>query len=309
MSLDAKQDAEHLHKALHFFGTDTKMIIDVIARRPNWHIQKVREEYEKLYQKDLLQQIISDTSFNFKKLLINLVKSRAENRAESLYTAMKGLGTDEWDLIDIIITSTNKEIEEFKQFFRQKYDTSLDQFVKGDTSFNFEKVLLHCLEAQREEGIKHDEIASDVEKIYKGGEAKWGTDDKLFVDIFTKRSHEHLEKVGEHYQKAHEHTLEHAINSETSGWYKCALQTCIQRPEIHWAKRMNQAIKGLGTNDRLLIRCFSECSKPFLQLIAKEYKQIYNVSLEDDIKGDTSGHYEELLLALLDFPESERQNY
>jgi len=78
---------------------------------------------------------------------------------------------------------------------------------------------------------------------------------------------------------------------------------------VHWAKRVHQAIAGLGTNDSLLVRCFSELSKPFLHEVGKEYKKIYNVTIEEDLKGDCSGYYLETLLTLCDLPESERQQY
>lgn len=309
MSLDAKHDAETIHKAIHGLGTDEKALINVIGRRPNWHIQKVREEYEKLYQKDLLKQVESDVSYNFKNLLIGLIKSRSEYRAEEVYKAMKGLGTDEWVLIDFCIASDNKSIEDFKQFFRQKYETSLVDFVKKDTSGHFETILVKCLQATRSTEDENDKVDDDVEKLYKAGEASWGTDDDTFINILSQRSFKHLEKVAQEYHKKHKKTLEQAIKSETSGWYESALLTCVNRPEVHWAHRMNKAIKGLGTNDSLLVNCFSQCSKPFLQEVAKEYKKLYNVSLEDDIKGDTSGYYGELLHTLLDLPESERKNY
>ena len=74
-------------------------------------------------------------------------------------------------------------------------------------------------------------------------------------------------------------------------------------------KRMNKAIRGLGTDDSLIVNCFSQCSKPFLQEVAKEYQRQFKVTLVEDIKGDTSGDYRELLLTLLDLPESERKNY
>jgi len=47
MALNAKQDAQDIHNAIHIFTNDTSKIINIIARRPNWHLQKVREEYEK----------------------------------------------------------------------------------------------------------------------------------------------------------------------------------------------------------------------------------------------------------------------
>jgi len=309
MSLEAKKDAELIHNTIKGIGTDEKALIDIIGKTPNWHMQKVREEYEKLYQRDLLKDVESDVSFHFKHLIIGLIRSRAEIRAEELYKAMKGLGTNEWVLIDIIITTGNKGIEEFKQFFRQKYETSIVDFVKGDTTGTFEKVLVKALEAKRSDVVENDKIDSDVEKLYKAGEGKWGTDEDTFIEILTHRSFEHLIKVAERYKEKHKHTLEHAIKSETSGWFESALLTCIDLPQVHWAKRMHQAIAGLGTNDNLLVRCFSECSKPLLYEIGKEYKKLYKVSLEDDIKGDTSGDYCKLLLTMLDFPESERKNY
>ena len=309
MLFRSKKDAEVIHKAIHGLGTDEKALIEVIGRRPNWHMQKVREEYEKLYEKDLLKQVESDVSYNFKNLLIGLIRSRSEYRGEQIYKSCKGLGTDEWALIDFIIATDDHSVEDFKQFFRQKYEKSLVDFVKGDTTGSFEKILVRCLEAKRSDKVENDKIDSDVEKLYKAGEGKWGTDEETFIEILAHRSFEHLVKVTEKYKEKYKHTLEHAIKSETSGWFETSLLTCIDLPQVHWAKRMFQAIKGLGTNDSLLVNCFSQCSKPFLQEIAKEYHKLYKVTLVDDIKGDTSGYYQDLLLTLLDLPESERKNY
>jgi len=47
MSWNAGQDAEIINKAIRGLGTDEKALIQLVGRRPNWHMQKVREEYEK----------------------------------------------------------------------------------------------------------------------------------------------------------------------------------------------------------------------------------------------------------------------
>jgi len=269
----------------------------------------VREEFEKLYERDLLNFVESDCHFNYKKLITGLIRARSEIRAENLYHAMKGLGTNEHALIDIIIHSSNKEIEDFKQFFREKYECSLVDYVKSDTSFNFEKVLVRALEAKRSSQIQPELIDEDVEHLFKAGEGRWGTDESTFIDVLVHRSYEHIQLVAKRYEEKHGHTLEHAIKSETSGWFKVALLACIQPLAVYWANRMNDAIRGLGTNDSLLIRCFTECSKPLLHEIAKEYEIIYKITLQDDIKGDTSGHYQQLLETLLDYPEQEHFHY
>jgi len=105
------------------------------------------------------------------------------------------------------------------------------------------------------------------------------------------------------------HGLDKAIKSETSGWFKVALLACLTDPLDYWAERIHTAVYGLGTDDKLLVRCFSENSKPFLHEVAKHYEKLYNVKLLDDLKGDTSGHYLELLTTLLDLPEYERKQY
>jgi len=309
MSLNALKDAEDIHNAIHIIGTNDSTLINIIGRRPNWHLQKVREEYEKKYEHDLLNHVEHDCHFHYKKLITGLIRSRSETKAETVYNAVKGLGTNEHALIDTIIHSTDKEIEEFKQFFRQKYDHSLVDFVKSDTSFNFEKVLVKAIDAKRVDGVQQELIDSDVEHLYKAGEGRWGTDESTFIDVLTQRSFEHIVLVSKRYEEKHKHTLQHAITSESSGWFKVSLLACLTPPPIYWAHRINEAIKGLGTDDALLVRCFSECSKPLLQEVKREYTIIFNHGIEDDIKGDTSGHYKELLVVLLDLPESERKFY
>jgi len=309
MALNAKKDAEDIHSAIHVFTNDTMKIIDIIGRRPNWHLQKVREEYEKLYEKDLVEYLLNNTHFNFRKLLSAIVRSRAESRAEEVYRAVKGLGTDEQALIDVIIHNSDHQLEEAKQFFRQKYEKSMDEWVKGDTSGNFEKVLVHALKAKRDDNVRPELVDSDAEALYKAGEGKWGTDEDTFIKILTDRSFEHIRLVDAKYTTKRGHGLEKAIRSETSGWFKVALIGCLTDPFDYWSHRCHDAIAGLGTDDKLLVRCFSENSKPFLQQVSQAYVKHYGKTLLDDVKGDTSGHYRQLLEVLLDLPESERQQY
>jgi len=309
MALNAKKDAEDIHNAIHVFTNDTSVIINILARRPNWHLQKVREEYEKLYEKDLVEYLLHNTHFNFRKLLSALVKSRAESRAEEVYRAVKGAGTDEHALIDVIIHNSDKQLEDAKQFFRQKYEKSMDEWIKGDTSGNFEKVLIHALQAKREDNVRPELIDSDAEALYKAGEGKWGTDEITFIDILSTRSFEHIKLIDQKYTASRGHGLEHAIKSETSGWFKVALISTITNPLDYWAQRCHDAIAGLGTDDKLLVRCFSENSKPFLVEVARHYEVKFGKTLISDIEGDTSGHYRQLLEALLDLPEFERQQY
>jgi len=169
--------------------------------------------------------------------------------------------------------------------------------------------LVNALSLNRDECIRPELIDSDADALYKAGESKWETDDSNFINIFTTRSWEHLQEVNKRYTQQRGHDLKKAIGNETSGWFKVALLSCLSLPIDYWAERCHEAVQGLGTDDKLIIRCFSENSKPFLQEVAKAYQRMYNKSLIEDIRGDTSGNYREILEALLDLPENERVNY
>jgi len=309
MELNAQDDAKVINNSMHTFSNDTRSIINVIARRPNWHLQKVREEYNTLYQKDLVQVLDDQYYFNARKVLTALVKLRAETRADEVYEALKGLSTDEQALIDVIIQCSDRQLEETKRIFQQKYQRSMEEWIRADTNFEFKKVLSQVLEAKRSQITQPELMDTDAEIICRAGQGKWGTNENQFLEVLSNRSFEHLQLVNQRFKERKGIDLKDAIENDTSGWYKNALLACITTPVQYWAVRCHQAIEGLGTDDRLLVRCFSEHSKPFLNEVAKEYERIYGVTLLEDIKGDTSGNYRDILTVLLDLPPSERQLY
>ncbi|XP_077486451.1 annexin A2-like [Amblyomma americanum] len=93
-----------------------------------------------------------------------------------------------------------------------------------------------------------------------------------------------------------------AIKSEMSGDLKngfLAIVKCVYSPPFYFAETLYHAMKGLGTNDRVLKRVVvSRCEKD-LELIKQEYLDKYKVSLASAIQSDTSGHYRKALLAIV----------
>jgi len=69
----------------------------------------------------------------------------------------------------------------------------------------------------------------------------------------------------------------------------------VQSPSRYFAKRLHNSMDGLGTNDLQLIRIIVSRSEVDLLEINDQYQALFKRSLEDDIKGDTSGDYRKLL--------------
>jgi len=64
------------------------------------------------------------------------------------------------------------------------------------------------------------------------------------------------------------------------------------------AAAIKKAVKGLGTDEKALNAIYGARTKDQLQQIAKAYHAQFGVDLEKDIRGDTSGDYQNLLVWL-----------
>lgn len=71
---DLKIDGETIWTAMKGFGTNEQKIISVVAHRSREFLQELRKYYQPTYGRDLIGHIESETSGNFKKLLVGLRK-------------------------------------------------------------------------------------------------------------------------------------------------------------------------------------------------------------------------------------------
>ncbi|XP_072514939.1 annexin A3b isoform X1 [Salminus brasiliensis] len=65
---------------------------------------------------------------------------------------------------------------------------------------------------------------------------------------------------------------------------------------------LRKAIEGLGTNEKTLVEVLTQRSNAQRQLICKAYQQTTGRALGDDVKGDTRGDFEDILVALITPP-------
>lgn len=299
-AIDPVMDSQRLKSAFRGLGTDNKTVIEIIGNRSKEQLHAIAMAYHQRYGKSLEHDIKSETSFNFQNLLLGLLNHRTNLRRELLRHATKGLGTAERYLIDVLAPASNQEILDIHRVDPKAIDMVLD-----DVSFgNFAKMIRILVKGQREENmpINDSEANSIADILYRAGEGRLGTDDSVFVDVFTKRSAAFLQRVNFFYQqKKKRHTLQVAIKKETSGHYKSLLMALSKPRYEFYADRLYKAMHGLGTDDHALVYIFSLLTKAELKQVANIFQQKRGRSLESMIKGDTSGNYEKLLRELLHF--------
>ncbi|XP_038148998.1 annexin A4-like isoform X2 [Cyprinodon tularosa] len=300
---DPLKDVEVLRKAMKGFGTDEQAIIELLGSRSVKQRVPLLRAYKTSYGKDLLKDLHSELSGDFRNLVKAMLKSPAELDASELHDAMKGAGTDEACLIEVLSSRSNAEIKEINRVYKETYKKSLEDSIKSDTSGHFRRLLISLAQGNRDERENVDVSLAkqDAQALYAAGENKLGTDESKFNAILCARSRAHLRTVFHEYQKMCGRDIESSISREMSGDLESgmlALVKCIKNTPGYFAWRLYKSMKGLGTKDRTLIRIMISRSEVDLLDIRQEYVKNYGKSLYTHIHGDTSGDYRKLLLKL-----------
>uniref|UniRef100_A0A671TFZ1 Annexin n=1 Tax=Sinocyclocheilus anshuiensis TaxID=1608454 RepID=A0A671TFZ1_9TELE len=290
-------------KAMKGFGTDEQAIINLLGSRSNKQRVPLLVSYKTAYGKDLIKDLKSELSGNFEKLVLAMLKTPAQFDAYELKEAIKGAGTDEACLIEILASRSNAEIREINQVFKAENKKSLEDSISGDTSGHFRRLLVSLAQGNRDESENVDiSVAKqDAQGLYQAGENKLGTDESKFNAILCARSKAHLRAVFHEYQHMCGRDIEKSIEREMSGDLESgmlAVVKCIKNTPAYFAERLCKAMKGAGTKDRTLIRIMVTRSEVDMLDIRQEYMKNYGKSLYTAISGDTSGDYKKLLLKL-----------
>ncbi|XP_064091812.1 LOW QUALITY PROTEIN: annexin A3-like [Macrobrachium nipponense] len=298
-SFNPKEDAEALRKALKGLGTDEKTIIKILTNRTSSQRQAILNEYNE--DRDLIKDLKKDLSGNFEDLVLALMTPMDRYLATELHRAMEGVGTDEDVLIEILCTRDNHSLRNISKAYEDVYGKSLYLAVKKETSSDFEKLSWICAAAIGQR-LQTTHMAPSCQKLYRAGEGRHGADEDEIRRILANCSFETLRLVFELYRKETGNTFGEVIEQELEGDFKkgmLAVYESIRDTPAYFAQAIHKAVAGTGTNDRTLIRLLVSRSEIDLHSIKKEYEVIYNKSLEKAIKGDTSGYYEKMLLALI----------
>ncbi|KAK6315855.1 hypothetical protein J4Q44_G00133790 [Coregonus suidteri] len=300
---NAEEDVKRLRGAMKGAGTDEAAVIEVLARRTIAQRQRIKEAYKQTVGKDLADDLQGELTGNFEKVVLGLLMTAPVYDAYELKNAMKGAGTEEAALIDILASRTNAEIRAITTVYIKEHGQSLEEDIDSDTSGMFQRVLVSLLTAGRDEGNTVDEAQAvkDAKDIYEAGEARWGTDEVKFLTVLCVRNRNHLLQVFKEYQKISGRDIDDSIKREMSGSLEnvfLAIVKCLRNKPAFFAERLYKSMKGLGTTDSVLIRIMVARAEIDMLDIKTEFLKAYGKTLHSFIKGDTSGDYRKILLEL-----------
>ncbi|XP_046398086.1 annexin B9-like isoform X2 [Ischnura elegans] len=221
--------------------------------------------------------------------------------AEALRKAMKGLGTDEKAIIQVLAKKSNMQRQEIANQFKALYGKDLIKDLKGELSGRFEDLVLACVTPLPQFYAKelHDAMSGV------------GTDEACLVEILATSSNHYINVIRSTYKAMYGKDLERELGGETSGHFRRLLVSLCQgrrdeNPVVNpgiCAEDARALLKAgekkWGTDESTFNAILATRSFPHLHQLMVDYERLSGHSLEKAIKKEFSGDIEEGLLAIV----------
>ncbi|VDL73206.1 unnamed protein product [Nippostrongylus brasiliensis] len=236
-SFDEDRAAEALERAMRGFGTDK---------------QKIRTPYKVRYGKDIEMELRRELSGDLEDVIVALMQTPTKRDVLDLQKAVKGFGTNERVLIEILTTRTNDEIRAIRNTFFTTFDKSLEDAVWSDTSGDFRRLLVVLIQGNRDEysAAQYAKAAQEAQQILRSSDRKSGVDRFDAYKILATHSPIHLLHMFSEYENMAGHSIEKAIERDFSDQYTSgkvivfqALVMVAQGKPKFFAHQIHNAIK------------------------------------------------------------------
>ncbi|KAK7086296.1 hypothetical protein SK128_020089 [Halocaridina rubra] len=210
--------------------------------------------------------------------------------AAVLRKAMKGFGTDEAAIVNILARRTSYERQQIMLKFQQAYGRDLIKDLKSELSGKFEDVVVALMTPLPLY------LARELHEAMAG----IGTNERTLVEILCTRDNASLMMIKNAYYQEYRKKIEDDLHGDTSGDFRrllismCACSrdemNCDPALANNLAQQLYKAGEGkMGTNEGEFNRILASYSYPLLRCVFEEYKKIKGKSFGDAIKSELSG--------------------
>ena len=264
---------------------------------------KICDYYSQKYGKSLYSDLKSKLSGYFKGIAIHLFLHPLVFEAKLLKKGLKGFSSDETIVLEALTSHTQEELRQIEQAFQAETGKDLSQEIEKNFSGVMKKNLLNLLNTPRHvnPNPNKDKCQKLANLLAEVGEPNWAGDENIFKEVFIQSSPEELLLIGRFYKKKTGNNMLDIIDQKVKGKNKDLLREVLFNniiPQELYAEKIYLAIKGLGTNNTLLNRILVSRTEIDMDDIKEFYQKKYNVTMKEDIIGDTSGIYQNLCLYL-----------
>ena len=291
------------HDSLYRKKIDEETIVSILSTTSNLDRQIIRLFYKKKFPNLIQKDIQTQLSGDFGKLVLNLFDLPYEYDARELHRSLTSFSKDEKAIIEIIITRPRSHLTLVQKIYKKFYNVSLKNDILNLSDKTFSEFLITILASNRPSGLtlKPNDAYNIAKDIIKNGVKQYGKNVNLFKQIFVDRSREDLIMISRAFYDLYKKNLYDVIDNEISGTNKKLIKDILFgliTPAQWFAKKAYKAMKGAGTDDKTLIRVIVSRAEIDMEDIRDYYFRDRNTDLRNDIDGDCSGAYGQLLMNL-----------
>jgi annexin A13 len=291
------------HDSLYRKKIDEETIVTILSTTSNLDRQIIRLFYKKKFPNLIQKDIQTQLSGDFGKLVLNLFDLPYEYDARELHRSLTSFSKDEKAIIEIIITRPRSHLTLVQKIYKKFYNVSLKNDILNLSDKTFSEFLITILASNRPSGltIKPNDAYNIAKDIIKNGVKQYGKNVNLFKQVFVDRSREDLIMISRAFYDLYKKNLYDVIDNEISGTNKKLIRDILFgliTPAQWFAKKAYKAMKGAGTDDKTLIRVIVSRAEIDMEDIRDYYFRDRNTDLRNDIDGDCSGAYGQLLMNL-----------
>lgn len=301
--MDMTTTAQELRAAMKGIGTDDNTLIKVLSKLDPLQIAGLRQAYKSRVKRDLEKDINSETSGDYKEALLAIVRGPLLHDAYCVKKAIKGAGTKEHMLNDVLVGRSNADMRAIKAAYHQTFGKDMLLDVADDLSFDTKRHFKMIMAATRNEEsspLYPQQIEQDVNIFHQATKGKIGAANLQICEILTNRSDGQIRGIAQQCQQSFQKPLDAVIRSQLSGHMEGALLLQLARATdrvMSDATQLEETMEGMGTKDELLIQRVvrAHWNRQHLEQVKGAYRHKYHIALVDRVKGETSGHYKELM--------------
>jgi len=226
--------------------------------------------------------------------------------SQGLRSAMKGFGTDEQAIIDILCSRTNAQRQVIKQKYESDFGQDLIEDLKSDLGGKFEDVIIALMMPP----VQY--LCKELRNAMQG----MGTDESTLVEILCTKSNEEMQEIARTYENEYGRPLAEQMCSETSGHFRRLLTLIVTgvrdtagTVDPAQAKQDAEALYAageakMGTDEEVFNRIIAHSSFAQLRLIFEEYKQFSGQTIEQAIKHEMDDELHEAMMAIVECVQS-----
>jgi annexin A7/11 len=141
----AKKEAKILHEKISDKAYNDEELIRILTTRNKVQLNATLNQYNNEFGNSINKDLKTDPNDDYLKLLRATIKCLTfpeKYFAKLLRLAINGLGTDEWALTRVVTTRAEVDMQRIKEEYQRRNTVPLDRAIAGDTSGDYEKMLL-----------------------------------------------------------------------------------------------------------------------------------------------------------------------